>query len=217
MILAIDSSSVTASCALVLQSGMLIAEAFQNSGLTHSQTLAPMIETMLINSSHTLNGVKVIAVSNGPGSFTGLRIGVAAALGFGEALDIPCVGVSPLEAAAYSADCFRGVICAAMDARRGELYSAMFRFDGSVLKRLCPDRAAPATDVLSELPAESCCWVGDAAAKYARARDFVPSKPYVTAFGVALTAISGNTRPADKIVYLRLPQAERERLEKESN
>jgi tRNA threonylcarbamoyladenosine biosynthesis protein TsaB len=222
MLLAIDSSSVTASVALT-HDGILISEAFINNGLTHSHTLAPMIDAVIKNAGASPGDVTQVVVTNGPGSFTGLRIGVATALGFASALGIPCAGVSPLMAAAYGVlDC-AGPVCAALDARRGQLYCAMFHVKHNILSRVTEDQATDRETFITECqakeaptdgtsPRSSFLWVGDAAAQCAREGDRVAARPYATGYGAALCFINGHTRPADKIVYLRMPQAERERL-----
>lgn len=222
MLLAIDSSSVTASAALV-RDGILISETFIHNGLTHSHTLAPMIAAALQNAGVPPGDVTQVAVTNGPGSFTGLRIGVATALGFANALGIPCAGVSSLMAAAYGATDCDGMVCAAMDARRGQLYCAMFHMKHRILCRVTEDAAMDRETFLTECQAQeaqmnraslrsSFIWVGDAAAQCARDGDRVAARPYVSGYGAALCFLNGHTRPADKIVYLRVPQAERERL-----
>lgn len=212
MLLAIDSSSVTASAAL-LRDGVLVAEDFLNNGLTHSQTLAPMIDGLLKNAGVDPSALTQIVVTNGPGSFTGLRIGVATALGFAEARCIPCSGVSSLMAAAYGALNVDGTVCAVMDARRGQLYAAMFHVKQSTLTRLTEDSAVDKGAFLSKI-ISPVLWTGDASAVCVRPGDQVADRPYVTGYGAALCFLNGHGRKADHIEYLRLPQAERERLER---
>jgi tRNA threonylcarbamoyladenosine biosynthesis protein TsaB len=212
MLLAIDSSSVTAAAAL-LRDGVLAEDSFLNNGLTHSHTLAPLIMETLQNAGVRPEEVRQVVVTNGPGSFTGLRIGVATALGFSAALGIPCAGVSSLMAAAYGSLDWKGTICAAMDARRGQIYCAMFESDGSALRRLTEDEAMDRDAFIKKVP-PPVLWVGDAAGQCRREGDFAASRPYVSGLGTALCFINGHSRPADKIVYLRMPQAERERLER---
>ncbi|MDR1669424.1 MAG: tRNA (adenosine(37)-N6)-threonylcarbamoyltransferase complex dimerization subunit type 1 TsaB [Oscillospiraceae bacterium] len=208
MLLAIDSSSLTASAALV-RGGVLLAEGFINNGLTHSQTLAPLIDSVLKAAGAQPGDIREVAVTNGPGSFTGLRIGVATALGFAEARGIPCRGVSSLMAAAYGAlDC-EGTVCAVMDARRNQFYTALFHVKHLQLTRVSEDGALSKEELLS-VPSP-CVWAGDAAARCAREGDRVLSRPYVTGYGAALCYLNGHFTEADKINYLRKPQAERER------
>ena len=118
-ILALESSAVACSAALC-EEEKLIAQSFQNNGLTHSRTLMPMCEDLLRNCGQTLEDIDLIAVAVGPGSFTGLRIGVSAAKGLAWPGDKPCAGVSTLEAMAWSVAHMGGEICPAMDARRGQ-------------------------------------------------------------------------------------------------
>ena len=138
ILLTLDTSSVTAAAGLY-RDGAPVAELFMNNGLTHSQTAVPMIEALFKLSRLSPNDLTDIAVTNGPGSFTGLRIGVSAALGMAASTGANCVGVSSLEAAARSAGRHDGIICALMDARRGEAYTAIFRNN----LRLREDRAIP--------------------------------------------------------------------------
>ena len=139
-ILALESSAVACSVA-VCEDEKLIAQSFQHSGLTHSRTLLPMCGDLLKNCGLTLSEMDVIAVAAGPGSFTGLRIGVAAAKGLAWPEDKPCAGVSTLEAMAWSLAHVEGDICPVMDARRNQVYNARFQAGGGSLTRLCPDRA----------------------------------------------------------------------------
>ena len=139
-ILALESSATACSVALC-EDEALIAQSFQNNGLTHSRTLMPMAVSLLDNCGTALDAVELIAVAAGPGSFTGLRIGVAAAKGLAWAAELPCAGCSTLEAMAWSLAGFQGEVCAAMDARRHQVYNARFRAAGGRLERLCPDRA----------------------------------------------------------------------------
>ena len=149
-ILALESSAVACSVCLA-EEEQLIAQSFENSGLTHSKTLLPMAEELLKNCGVALGEVDVIAVAAGPGSFTGLRIGVSAAKGLGWALDKPCAKVSTLEAMAWSAAVLPGLLCPVMDARREQVYNALFSFDGETLNRLTPDRAIGLAELAEEL------------------------------------------------------------------
>ena len=117
LILAFETSAKAASVAL-LEQGKLLGEQYQNTGLTHSQTLMVMAEDLLKQCGKTVSQVQAVAVAEGPGSFTGVRIGVAAAKGFAWGSRIPCYGVSTLEAMAKSLDVYDGVVCACMDDRR---------------------------------------------------------------------------------------------------
>jgi len=214
VLLAIDSSSVAASCAIFSQE-LLVAENFQNTGLTHSSTLLPMIESMMKNAGKTPGDISQIIVTNGPGSFTGLRIGISTALGLAKALGIPCLGVSSLMALAYGAAGHQGVIIPVMDARRDQLYTASFSCDDGVISRICPDRAISRHELLAENYDKPICWTGDAAAQCRRDGQHIAARPYSAAYGAAQCAFMGHTRKAEQPEYLRLPQAERERMEKQ--
>ena len=139
-ILAFETSAKSASVAL-LQDGLLLGEYYQNSGQTHSRTLTKMAEDLLRNCDLTPRDVDAVACAAGPGSFTGVRIGVAAAKGFAWAGEKPCYGVSTLEAMARNAAISDGVICAAMDARRSQVYTAVFQVENGTMTRLLDDSA----------------------------------------------------------------------------
>ncbi|MDE7230291.1 MAG: tRNA (adenosine(37)-N6)-threonylcarbamoyltransferase complex dimerization subunit type 1 TsaB, partial [Oscillospiraceae bacterium] len=150
MILGIDSSAISAGCALV-DGGKIVAEEFLNTRHTHSETLLPMVSSMLKNAGVTLSDVERIAVTIGPGSFTGLRIGIATVKGLCMGAEKPCVGVSTLEAIAYNFIGVDGIICACMDARCKQVYNALFRSEGGVISRLCDDRAVTLDELSGEL------------------------------------------------------------------
>ena len=145
-ILALESSA-TASSVAVCEDETLLAQSFQHSGLTHSRTLMPMCRDLLENCGLTLEEMEVVAVAAGPGSFTGLRIGVAAAKGLAWPGDKPCAGVSTLEAMAWPLAHLEADLCAVMDARRNQVYNARFQARGGILERLCPDRAIPVEEL----------------------------------------------------------------------
>ena len=227
-ILAIESSAKAASCA-VIRDGAPVAMAFQATALTHSRTLMPMVEDMLRNSELSLRDMDAIAVAAGPGSFTGLRIGVAAVKGLAWAADLPCAAVSTLEAMAAPLTHIQGPILCAMDARRQQIYNAIFSGGDGVLTRLAPDRAIALTELERELEAETTYTsVGDGAElcfRYLADRGFAcrlaPAHLRLqSAVGVGLVgeamALRGETVTAQELlpVYLRLSQAERERLER---
>ena len=229
-ILALESSAKAASVCL-WEEGKVLAESYQNTGLTHSRTLLPMCQSMLANCGIELEEVDVIAAASGPGSFTGLRIGLATAKGLAWPGEKPCYGVSTLEAMAWNLAHMDGVICCAMDARRHQVYNALFRARGGALERLCEDRAISLEELAREL--EGCpdaqIVVGDGAQlcyNDAEARGHVlqmapPHLRFQSAWGVARAALECARR--DELVsgealeahYLRLSQAERERLAKE--
>lgn len=164
MILAVDSSAVSASAA-VLRDGVMIADFTINAGLTHSRTLLAMIESVLKTADVDIAGIDAFAVTNGPGSFTGIRIGVALIKGMALALDKPCIPVSTLEGIAASCIDFDGLVCPVMDARRSQVYNALFRCCDRKMERLCPDRAIGIDELKDELKtySENIYVVGDGA------------------------------------------------------
>ncbi len=148
-ILALESSATAASVALC-EDETLLAQAFLHTGLTHSQTLLPMARDLLKACGLTPAQVDLIAVAAGPGSFTGLRIGVATAKGLAWAAEKPCAGCSTLASMAWNlAGFFRPGV--AMDARRHQIYNARFQVDGTQPHRLTPDRAIALEDLVAEL------------------------------------------------------------------
>lgn len=219
-ILAVETSAVAASVAVVAD-GKLLCRSDQNAGLTHSQTLLPMLRCMLENSGLKLSDMDRLAVAVGPGSFTGLRIGVAAVQGLASGSGVGCVGVSTLEAAAHPVSHMGGLICAAMDARRGEVYGALFR-GGERLLRLAPDAPIPVEALFEKISTfgERVLFVGDGAelchAKLKNRLDCALAPPhlrYQSAVGVAAAAEGAPPVAPGELfpVYLRLSQAERER------
>jgi len=154
LILAFESSSKPASVA-VCSDGILLGQYFQNSGLTHSRTLLAMAASLLKNLDLSAKDIDLVAVSRGPGSFTGVRIGVSAAKGLAWGMDKPVCGVSTLEAMAYQAPIAGMTICPVMDARRSQVYNALFKWqenDGAPT-RLCDDRAISLEDLAAGLRA----------------------------------------------------------------
>ncbi len=149
-IIALESSAVTASVA-VTQEDKLLAQSFQNSGLTHSATLMPMVADLLKNTGLTLDEMDVVAVAAGPGSFTGVRIGVSAAKGLAWAVDKPCAAVSTLAALARNVAFLDGLVVCAMDARRQQVYNALFEAKNGRLTRLTEDRAIALAELAEEL------------------------------------------------------------------
>ena len=166
-ILGIDSSAVSVGAALVCD-GKLLADGFINNKITHSQTLMPLVLSLLDNSRLTLADIDVFAVSAGPGSFTGLRIGISAVKGMAYALGKPCRAVSTLAAMAYNVPLFEGIVCAVMDARCSQVYNALFEVNGGAVTRLCDDRALKTDELKAELEAnyadKRIILVGDGAA-----------------------------------------------------
>ena len=226
-LLAFESSAKAASVALA-KDGTLVAQYFQASGLTHSRTLLPMAEDLLKNCGLAIKDVDAVAVSHGPGSFTGVRIGVAAVKGLCWGADKPAVGVSTLEAMAYNGESIGEgkIICCAMDARRNQVYNALFSFECGELKRLCPDRAIGLAELAEELKKQEkdIFVVGDGAQLcYNYLKNvginvtLAPEQLRMqNAWGVCRAAAGKEVQEAGALlpVYLRLSQAERERLER---
>lgn len=163
-LLSIDSSAKSASCA-IMHDFALEGEFFINGGFTHSETLMPMVEALYKTLSLSNSDIDLFAVNVGPGSFTGVRIGVSAVKGMAFATGKPCVGVSSLLSLAYNISGFDGIICPVMDARRSQFYNALFYQDGDERVRLCPDRAIGGEELLGELKAlkKPVILVGDGA------------------------------------------------------
>ena len=224
MTLAVDSSAVAASAAVV-DDGKVLGEFYINTRLTHSQTLMPMINDVLTCTKTDISNIDLFAVSSGPGSFTGIRIGIASVKGLAFPLNKPCAGVSTLEAIAYNLEHMAGTICAVMDARCGQVYNAVFSSDGKWLTRLTPDRAISIEGLASECEKYSkpVFLAGDGAKLCYNDKRFktlgtvLPPEPliYQRACGVAKAAQTVIAQgkavlPADLMpVYLRPAQAQR--------
>ena len=229
LLLAFETSAKAASAAL-FEEGKLLGESYQNTGLTHSQTLMVMAEELLKQCGRTPQQVQTVAVAAGPGSFTGVRIGVAAAKGFAWGADIPCCGVSTLEAMALGLGAYDGLICAVMDARRAQVYNALFYVNQGAVTRATEDRAISLEALGGELKnAETPVFlVGDGSELTWRTlKDAVPRlvmppehRMHQRAVGVGLAALrqiaAGDPCDGSALTpnYLRLSQAERERLER---
>ena len=149
-ILAIETSAKSVSAAVV-ENGVPLASAYQNMGLTHSRTLMPLVDGMLSAAGLRVRDMDLLAAANGPGSFTGLRIGVSALKGLAWALEKPCCGVSTLAAMARNVAFCDGLVVCAMDARRQQVYNAVFEAKGGSLTRLTPDRAIALEELAAEL------------------------------------------------------------------
>lgn len=149
-ILALETAAKAVSAA-VTEEGKVLASAYQDTGLTHSRTLMPLVELLLRNTDMTAADLDVIAVSAGPGSFTGVRIGVSAAKGLAWAVDKPCAAVSTLAALARNVAFLDGLIVCAMDARRQQVYNALFEAKNGRLTRLTEDRAIALAELAEEL------------------------------------------------------------------
>lgn len=225
LILAFESSAKAASVALVCD-GVLVSQYSQCSALTHSRTLLPMAEDMLKNAEVSLDNVDVIAVAHGPGSFTGIRIGVSTVKGLAWAANKLCVGVSTLEAMAWHGLAHGGYICPVMDARRSQVYNALFEIKDGRPRRLTEDRPIALSDLAEEIRKLNApvFLVGDgtAIAKAYFDANNIPCEAapenlvWQSAWGVAMAAAGKPAGDADSLlpVYLRLSQAERERQER---
>lgn len=224
-ILAIDTSATAASAA-ICDENKIIGEFFINTKLTHSRTLMPMVESLLTNTNLQTSDITAIAVNCGPGSFTGVRIGVAAAKGLAFADDLPCIEVSTLESLAYNLQSAKGIICSVMDARCAQVYNAFFKCDGEKLERICKDRALSIAELCEELKGynERIILVGDGAELCFNAMKETLSNVELAPINVRFQRASstaeiaiekfnnGEVLSAAEIMpmYLRLPQAERE-------
>ena len=229
LILAFETSAKA--CSVAIHDGQkLLGESYQNTGLTHSQTLMVMAEDLLKSCGKTAADVTHLAVAAGPGSFTGVRIGVSAAKGFAWGAELPVYGVSTLESMALSLGALHGHVCCCMDARRKQVYNAIFLAENGKLTRVSEDRAISLEDLKNELEHIDgpIFLVGDGAElTHKTLSGEIPGlilppehRRQQRASGVALAAIEAMNRgeSADGAAlqpnYLRLSQAERERLER---
>ena len=229
MLLCFETSAKAASVAL-FDGEKLLGESYQNTGLTHSQTLMVMAQDLLAQCGRAAQDVKAVAVAAGPGSFTGVRIGVAAAKGFAWGAVLPLYGVSTLEAMARGLGIWEGYVCAVMDARRNQVYNALFYVNQGELERITPDRAIALSELEEEIKnlSKPVFLVGDGSILCYNTwsgREFCPilppeAKMHQRAVGVGLAALAkiaaGEPGDAASLTpeYLRLSQAERERAEK---
>jgi tRNA threonylcarbamoyladenosine biosynthesis protein TsaB len=224
-ILGIDTSGPVAGVS-VWRDGKPRYSATADVGLTHSETLMPMVDHALSAAGLSMEDVELIACVAGPGSFTGVRIGVCAAKGFALARDIPCAQVDALEALAAGAYGFDGEICPILDARRDQVYCARFRFGaGGLPERLSEDMALKLTDFLDGLPADGrFLFTGDGVAAHGAAIEralgsrALIAKPHLSGLRADAACYLAEINPAlhmpgEKLepIYLRKPQAERER------
>ena len=228
LLLAFETSAKAASVALT-QDGKLLGESYQNTGLTHSQTLMVMAEDLLKQCGKKTDDVTAVAVAEGPGSFTGVRIGVAAAKGFAWGAELPCVGVSTLEAMVKTLGVWQGWVCPVMDARRSQVYNALFYVNQGKPERMTPDRAIALSDLEVELKEKEgpIFLVGDGSVLAHKTLDIpnlvLPAehRMHQRAVGVALLAEedlrAGAAGDGAALTpnYLRLSQAERERIERQ--
>lgn len=225
IILALDSTAKACAAAL-LRDGELIAKGMHDDGNTHSSTLLPMVERLLKENNLTVGDIDLFAATAGPGSFTGVRIGAATIKGLAFGRNRPCVAASALEALAYNmrdTDC---TVCALMDARRGQFYTATFKIEGGEVIRLTPDEAKSGDDIAASFAEyEKVVLVGDGAevalpyfgenAILAPCGRLLADGESVGVLGFKLYGEGKTVSDAEFApTYLRLPQAERERLEK---
>ena len=231
-ILGFDTSAKAASVALT-EDGRLVSEFYLDSGFTHSETVLPMAKAVLDAARITPEDVDLFAVNCGPGSFTGLRIGIAAVKALGMSLGKPCASVSTLEALAYNVQSAKGVVCSVMDARCSQVYTAFFESDGERVLRRCGDRAVSTDELFEDIKkicsetGERVLLVGDGANLCMKkfGGEFVKTAPPQLllghAFGTCIAAErlyeKNETTSAAGLMpnYLRLAQAEREKLQKE--
>ena len=231
-ILALESAALTASAA-VCEDEHLLGETLLNNGHTHSETLLPMAEALLGSLGLTAADIDLFAVSAGPGSFTGVRIGVATAKGLAFGSGKPCIGVSTLEALACNLPLPGGLICPAMNARRGQVYTALFRGRAATDTQLTPERLMPDSAIpISELDAilkrydEPVYLCGDGYELCAaglhhpigNTPDRLRWQSAASVARAALAAYRAGVRTTDaelKPIYLRPCQAERERMARE--
>lgn len=227
-ILSLDSTSVTASVA-ISENGVVLAENFINNGLTHSQTLMPMVEKTLTESGKSIKDIDLFAITNGPGSFTGVRIGIASLKGMADAMNKKCITVSTLEAIAEPLENENSIACSVMDARCNQVYTALFE-NGN---RLCEDKAILIDELGEELKQynKPIIFIGDGAELcYNRLSEVLENTQladenirYVHASSICRLAeekAKNNNKHIDSAnlvpFYLRVPQAERELNNKNS-
>ena len=234
-ILSLDSTAIVSTVA-ICENERLLAQFTINNGNTHSETLLPMIEASLKVLKLTVDDIDLFACSAGPGSFTGVRIGASTVKGLAFNKNKPCAPVSSLDALAHNLHYADGIVCPVMNARRGQLYNALFLCENGKLTRLCEDRALMIDDVLKDLaeihvksPETPIYAVGDGAELFVRSTEGkgVPVKlppehlklqrASSVCFAAENRAAAGDTVDPDKLlpVYLRLPQAERELKKKQ--
>lgn len=229
-ILAIDSSGLVASAALV-EEDRILAEFNVNNKKTHSQTLLPMIDQLKGILGLEMNQIDAVAVSKGPGSFTGLRIGSATAKGIALALEKPIIEISSLEAMAYQCFGAEKLICPIMDARRNQVYTALFSWENDQFKRVWEDAPLPIEELAAGLNAlgKDVIFLGDGVPvyeqtlkeilqlSYSKAPAFM-NRQRAAALGILALEYAAKGEMVDSDMhrpeYLRLSQAERERLEK---
>ena len=230
--LAFDSTAKIASCA-VCNGEQVLAEYNINNGLTQSELLLPMAKNILSALHLSIDDIELLATSVGPGSFTGVRIGTAIIKGLAFGKNIPCVAVSTLDALAENLRGTRGIILACMDARRAQVYNAVYSSYGENLEKLCPDRAISISELADEVKKynEPIYVVGDGYETTRKGLIEAGLKPECTPQALILESAASVAKIAYRKflngeavtdleiapTYLRMPQAERERLERLEN
>ncbi len=235
-ILAIDSSGLVASVAIV-EDSILVAEYTLNYKKTHSQTLLPMLEEISSMVELDLSKIDAIAIASGPGSFTGLRIGAATAKGLGLAYDCPIIGVPTIHALAYNMVGSAKIICPLMDARRNQVYTGLFRFEEKkelgkfsyemkIIEDQCVILIEEIIEKINSL-GEEVIFLGDGVPVFEKRIEKLIEVPYgianamqnrqraATVAVLSQTGYSSENARDHRPDYLRLSQAERERLEQE--
>ena len=225
LILAFESSGKAASVAIG-RDDVIIDESFQNSGVTHSETLLPMAAELLERNNLKVSDVDLIACAAGPGSFTGIRIGVSTVKGLSWAADKKCIGISTAEAMAYMLRDIDGIICTVQDARRSQVYNALFSVKDGKVERLCSDRAISLEELSCEIEKldVKVTLTGDGTAITSQFLDekgigynLAPDNkimPHASGVVLACNGREGYSSQELLPVYLRLSQAERERQER---
>lgn len=215
LLLGIDTSGKTASAAVCTENSVL-AQTTVYTKLTHSQVILPICKDVLKSAGLTLSDVDAIAAAAGPGSYTGLRIGIAAVKAMCFALDKPCIGISTLEALAYNVSLHKGIICAVMAARLDLVYCAVFRSDGRSIARLSEDEILPIDELIKRLEAfnEDVVTVGDAAEKLAGEK-FMTAPPHLKLQLASSLCAAGFTKEPyspDRLeaAYMEITKAEKD-------
>ena len=228
-ILAVDTSSAVATCAIT-DGNKLVAERILNNKLTHSQTIMPMIEDAFRECEMSISDIDLFAVSNGPGSFTGLRIGVSSVKALAHSQNKPCAAVSTLEAMAYNLMYSQYLVCPIMDARRGEVYAAVYRFSDGAVNTVIADTALPVSELCEKLEKlkEKVIFLGDGVPPH---REYIENSlgdsaifapAHLNAQRASSLAYAAQNKEyihysALTPVYLRKSQAEREMEERKGN
>ena len=219
IILAIDTSSIYASCA-VMRDGEVLSEKVSLSGLVHSKSVMPLVEDCLKSINIDISEVDVFACVAGPGSFTGVRIGVCAIKGLAQALDKPCAQINTLDCLQLNAP-YAEYVCPIMDARRGQVYCGEYK-NGTLIRQ---QDVCPLEEVLEFVKDKKCVFTGDGVKAFKEkiqaymgdnALFTLPQHNYTraaSALYLAQKAIEDNelvSAAALDAIYLRKPQAERE-------